>query len=195
MSEDDDIARRILDGDSYEQAEATVKRTFPISVGRKIQTAIVGLLISALLGPFLLLQREAIVALEGGDPVAFRLGTFSLLGIVTVFVAGLVLIGLESRARSLSATPDRARRLVRIEEMIMWYQLLGLGFVVIATAIAVVGLVSTDTVRLLYEFGVPVYGPAGTVPVDVRVISGLGGMLAILLALLRWVLKAKATDR
>mgnify|MGYP005855908049 FL=1 len=181
---DDDIAHRVLEGDTYEQAAVVVTRAFPISLERKIQLGIAGLLVSVLLAPLLSLQQDAIVALEGAEPAAFRLGTFVFLGILTVFVAGLLLIGLESRTRSLS-TLDRARKLVRIEEFLMWYQLLGLAFVVIGTAIAAAGLVSTDLVRLLYEFDVQVYGSAGIVLIDVWAISGIGGLMAMALVGLR----------
>ena len=188
---DDDIAQRVLNGDSYEQAAAIVTRAFPISLEQKIQLGIGGLLVSGLLAPLLSLQRDAIVAAEGAVPVAFRLGTFVLLGILTVFIAGLLLIGLESRVRAVS-TLERARKFVRVEELIMWYQLLGLAFVVIGTATAAVGLISTDTIRLLYEYDVFVYGSAGFVLIDVWAISATGGVLAVVLFVLRAMLNSKS---
>ena len=188
---DDDIAQRVLNGDSYEQAAAIVTRAFPISLEKKIQLGIGGLLVSGLLAPLLSLQRDAIVAAEGAVPVAFRLGTFVLLGILTVFIAGLLLIGLESRVRAVS-TLERARKFVRVEELIMWYQLLGLAFVVIGTATAAVGLISTDTIRLLYEYDVFVYGSAGFVLIDVWAISATGGVLAVVLFVLRAMLNSKS---
>lgn len=189
---DDDIVQRVLSGDSYEQAAAIVTRAFPISLEQKIQLGIGGLLVSVLLAPLLSLQRDAIVAVEGAVPAAFRLGTFVLLGIVTVFIAGLLLIGLESRVRSVS-TFERARKFVRVEELLMWYQLLGLVFVVIGIAIAAVGAISHDTIWLLYEYDVSVYGSAEFVLIDVWAISALGGVLAVVLFFLRAILNSKLT--
>lgn len=193
MVEKDEIERRVLEGNSYEQAAVVVNRAFPLSLQRKIQFGIGGLLLSVLLAPLLSLQQDTIIAFEGAEPVAFRLGTFVLLGITTVFLAGLILIWLEPRAHSLS-TLERARKLVRIEEMVMWYQLLGLAFVVIGIAIAAVGLISTDTIGLLYAYDVQVYGSAGFVLVDVWVISAVGGLLAAVLMVFRSVLKMKSAD-
>ena len=59
-SGNDDVTDRILEGTAYDQATATVRRTFPLQIAGKIYVAIGILAVSGLLAPALYLSRDRI---------------------------------------------------------------------------------------------------------------------------------------
>lgn len=188
MSEDDDIHERIVEGEPYEQAELTVRRVIPLSLDRKIALAVLGLCSAALLAPALYHRRETIRALEGTESLAETLSpalcVLVTIGLVTTFGAGAVLVRQSAVAQRRALTPEQARRLVRIEDMLMLFVLQGLLFIVVPTTLAVAGAVSTGAVSSFYDQGVVIYQTDGPVDVDARLVSTLGVSLAAVLAFL-----------
>lgn len=190
MSGDDDIAERILEGTTYERAAVTVQRTFPFSIRRKIQLTAVVLAVSTLLAPTLYLSRGRIRSVEGGQGVVevfgLRIAALALLGVVTATGAGVVLVRQRAVMRQDSPGDERARRLVRIEDFLMWFVLQGGAFVLIPVVLAVVGVVSPGVVDALYRNDVPIYQASGLPGVDARAVSGVGGTFAVVLYVLSW---------
>jgi hypothetical protein len=184
--DDEEVSRRIVDGEPYQRAELTVRRTFPLSLGQKIQIASGALAASVVIAPALFLRRGLIRSIEGTGPLPETLGlvivTLALLGILTTFAAGLVLVRQEYVVSRRSLTAEQARRLVRVEDVVMWFVLQGATFILIAAAAAVVGLLSPDAVKRLYGYGVTVYQPSTTFGIDARLVSGLGVVLAAVLS-------------
>ncbi len=185
MSSDDDVADRILEGTPYEQAEVTVSRTFPLGIRSKIRVAVATLGLSALLAPGLFLSRDRIRSFAGVEPLSavfgLRIVGLGLGGAVVTFATGLLLVRQLSVVRRRSLSESEARRLVRIEDVLMFFLLQGSAFVLIAVTVAVVGVVPVDTVDVLYEYGLKVYQPARVVRLDARFVSALGVGLAVLL--------------
>jgi len=182
-----DITDRVLEGGEYERAKATVRQTFSTALGTKITVAIAGLLVAVALAPAVVLRRELIVAYEGTDSLELIIGRLVLLGVGTVFPAGLLLVRLQYRLAAGSVTPERARRLVRFEDLLMWFVLLGSVFILIGTVLAGIGLVSAGAVERLYDASVGIYRPTNAFGIDVRLVSTLAGVLALTLAILRWL--------
>jgi hypothetical protein len=182
-SGDNDLTDRILEGTAYDQATATVNRTFPFSIGRKIRIASGILAASALLAPALYISRGRIRSIEGVEGLAevfgLRIATLALLGVITSASAGLVLIRQHAVVRRGSLDEERAQRLVRIEDVLMWFVIQGGAFVLIAVGLAVVGTVSAEAIDTLYQSGVMVYQTSGLV--DARAVSALGGAFAVVL--------------
>jgi hypothetical protein len=182
-SGDNDLTDRILEGTAYDQATATVNRTFPFSIGRKIRIASGILAASALLAPALYISRGRIRSIEGVEGLAevfgLRIATLALLGVITSASAGLVLIRQHAVVRRGSLDEERAQRLVRIEDVLMWFVIQGGAFVLIAVGLAVVGTVSAEAIDTLYQSGVMVYQTSGLV--DARAVSALGGVFAVVL--------------
>ena len=182
-SGDNDLTDRILEGTAYDQATATVNRTFPFSIGRKIRIASGILAASALLAPALYISRGRIRSIEGVENLAgvfgLRIATLALLGVITSASAGLVLIRQHAVVRRGSLDEERAQRLVRVEDVLMWFVIQGGAFVLIAVGLAVVGTVSAEAIDTLYQSGVMVYQTSGLV--DARAVSALGGAFAVVL--------------
>jgi hypothetical protein len=189
MAADDDIATSVLEGDAYDLAAVTTRRTFAISLQRKIELAVAVLAVSILLGPALVARQDLIGSLEGAGPVSATLqlaiGLLALGGILTAFVVGVLLVGYCSRTARRSPSLEAARRLVRIEDVLMLFLLQATAFVLIPVSLSLVGVASPDAIRTLYAHGVVVYRPT-PIAVDARSVSVLGGLLGLILAALRF---------
>lgn len=185
MSSEDDLTHRILEGTAYDQAQVTVRRTFPLSIVGKIRATVVVLAASGLLAPALYLSRGRIRAVEGTEALSETLSltivTLALLGVVTTFGAGLLLVRQLAAIHRRSLSEDEAQRLVRIEDLLMWFVLQGGAFVLIPVSVAIVGVLSGDPISTLYDYEVTVYQPSETFMVDARIVSALGGAFAVLL--------------
>jgi hypothetical protein len=184
--DDEEVSKRIVDGEPYPRAELTVRRTFPLSLDQKIQVASGALAASAVIAPALFLRRGLIRSIEGTGSLPETLGlvvvTLALLGILTTFTAGLVLVRQGYVVSHRSLTAEQARRLVRVEDLVMWFILQGGAFILIAATASIVGLLSPDAIERLYGYGVAVYQPSTTFGVDARLVSGLGTVLAAVLS-------------
>jgi hypothetical protein len=191
MSKDDDISQRLLEGDTYEKAQVTVRRTFDLPLDRKIAATAGVLWASVLVGPAATYSRELVRTVEPGvDPTGVyspRIGILALYGVLVTFTTGLLLVRHRRIVERRSLTEEQARRLVRIEDLITWFALLGATFVAVAVASTLAGAVTPGAVRTLYDHGVVLYQPSGVVRVDVRLVSLLGGVLAAALSAL-WAL-------
>jgi len=188
MSEDDDISQRLLEGDTYEKAQVTVRRTFDLPLDRKIAVTAGVLWTSVAVGPAVTLSRELVRTVEPGvDPTGVyspRVGVLALYGILVTFATGLLLVRHRRVVGSRTLTEEQARRLVRIEELITWFALLGTTFVAIPVASTLAGALAPGSVRTLYDHGIVLYQPSGFVRIDVRLVSLLGGVLAAALSAL-----------
>ena len=188
MSKDDDISQRLLEGDTYEKAQVMVRRTFGLPLDRKIAATAGVLWASVLVGPAVTYSRELVRTVEPGvDPAGVyspRIGVLALYGILVTFATGLLLVRHRRVVASRALTEEQARRLVRIEDLITWFALLGTTFVAIAVASTLAGALTPGAVRTLYDHGIVLYQPSGVVRVDIRLVSLLGGVLAATLSIL-----------
>jgi hypothetical protein len=184
-SGDDDLTHRILEGTAYDRAAVTVRRTVPLDIVGKIRVSVGVLAASGLLAPALYLSRGRIRTVEGtgalSETLSLTLATLTLLGVVTTFGAGLLLVRQLYAIHRRSLSDDEAQRLVRIEDLLMWFVLQGGAFVLIPVSVAVVGVLSGDIVGTLYSYEITVYQPSETIGADARLVSALGGGLAALL--------------
>ncbi len=184
-SGDDDLTEQVLKGTTYDRAAVMVNRTFPISIGRKIRIAAGVLAASALLAPALYLSRGRIRSIEGVDGLTevfgLRIAVLALLGIVTTVGAGMILVRQRAVVRRRSLDERQAQRLVRIEDVLMWFVVQGGAFVLIAVLLAVIGVVSAEAIYTLYGYEVMVYQQSSFIRVDARAVSALGGALAVVL--------------
>lgn len=198
MSGDDDISKRLLEGDAYEQAQVTVRRTFGGSLDRKIAVTAGVLWTSVLVGPAVTRSRGLIRTVEPGvDPTGVyspRIGVLALCGIVLTFVSGLVLVRHRHVVASRTLDEEQARHLVRMEDLISWFVLLGTAFVEVAVVSTVVGALGPGLVRTWYEYGIVLYQPSESVLIDVRVISLVGGILALVLSALWYLERSSNRD-
>jgi len=181
---EDDIYERIVEGEPYEQATATVRRLVPLSLDRKIGIAVLGLGYETLLAPALVLSRETIRSLEGiGSAAAMlrpALASLVALGVVTTFGAGVLLVRQRAVVKQQTFTPADARKQVRIEDLLMIFVLQGVAFVVVPTTPAIATALLSDVGPALYDRGVVLYQGGGTV--DARIVSPVGAVLAAVLA-------------
>lgn len=185
---DEKITDRVLDGGEYERAKVTVRQTFSIPIRTKIWVAVGGLTATVPLGPAVVLRQDLIESYEGTLTFELILGQLAMLGVVTVFSSGLLLVRQHFLLLADSMTAERARKLVRTEDLLMWFVLLGSVFGLIATVLALVPLLSSGAVDSLYDAGVRVYRPTNALGIDVRLVSALGAVLSlVLLALQAWV--------
>ena len=185
MSGRDDIEQTILEGDSYDRAATLEDRVVPLSLGEKILACVLTLASSSLLAPLLYYRRSHIEQLEGtqtlGETLSPALATLTLFGIVTTFTFGLVLVLLLASIQSRTLSIEEARRLVRIEDMVMVFAAGGILAVVSALLFASIGAISVDATARLYETGVTFYSSDGPLSVDSRLVSGLGLLCAAIL--------------
>lgn len=195
MAGDDDIAETLIEGDPYEQAVLNVQRTFPLSLRRKVHSAIFTLAASILLAPALVIRRDAIETFEGTSILQLTISSMVLFGVVVTFVGGVLLIRHRSVVQRQSLTEQDARRLVRIEDLFFLFAVHGMAFVIIPTVISVAGVVFPGSIETLYTYDVAVYTPANTVPVDARVVSLLGALLSGGLLALSWIVQRGVSSR
>lgn len=188
MSKDDDISKRLLEGDTYEKAQVTVRRTFDVPLDRKISIAAGVLWAAVVVGPAVVYSRDLVRTVEPGvDPTGVyspRIGILALYGILVMFLSGLLLVRHRRVVRSRSLSEQQARRLVRVEDLITWFALLGTTFVAVAVVSTLAGALAPGVVKALYDHGIVLYQPSGTVRIDVRIVSLIGGVLAATLSAL-----------
>jgi hypothetical protein len=177
----DDIAETLVEGDSYEQAALAVSRMVPLSLDTKIRIAIGLLALSGAIAPAVLLRRDLVRSLEGTGSLSLTLGLLVLNGIITITLAGLLLVRQRYILTRRSLSSREARKLVRLEDFLVLFVLLGGLFVVAPLLLAVVGLVSPSTVETFYANDINIYQPDETLGIDLRAISAAGGFLAIVL--------------
>jgi|GEM_PF-3146423 hypothetical protein len=179
---DDEIYERALNGDAYERASMTMRRMFPISIGKKIRISIGTLALSTLLAPAVFVQY-AVVASSDLRSETFRLSiaVLALAGILTAFLAGAVLVRQYHVVARRSLSETKARRMIRVEDLVTLFVLQGASFVAIPTALTAIGVISPPAIEALYGAGIEVYAPSPTALADARFVSALGGILAALL--------------
>jgi hypothetical protein len=182
---DDDISRRILEGSAYEQAVVTVRRTFPVGLEWKIYIALGILATAGLIAPALFVRRAYVSAVTGAESLSAALSptvvTLSFVGVLVTAATGAILVRQQYVVSRRSLDEERARRLVRVEDVLMWFLLQGAALVAVPTAVSLLAVVSTGAVETLYATGIKAFGPAGAVGVDARLVSGLGVTLAVVL--------------
>jgi hypothetical protein len=184
-SGNDDVTDRLLEGTAYDQATITVRRTFPLRIVGKIYVAIGILAMSGLLAPALYLSRDRIRTFGATETLSetfsLTMVTLALLGVVVTFGAGLLLVRQFYAVHRRALSETEARRLVRTEDVLMWFVAQGAVFVLIPVGLAVIGVLSASTIETLYGYGVTVYQPSQTIGVDARSISALGVGLGVVL--------------
>lgn len=182
---DDDLSQALLEGDAYERASVLTRRVFPVSLTRKVRVCILTSLAASALAPAVWLRREFIRDLEGADPVAGTPPAFVVVagvGVALSFLFGLVLVALGRAAAGGDLDFERAKRLVRTEDVVMTFVVsTGVLFVAAPLVLALVGVALPGSVVWLYEQDVHVYQTAGRVAVDTWVVSGAGLALAAVL--------------
>lgn len=178
---DDDIAETLVEGDSYEQAVLSENRMVPVSLDTKIRLAIGTLALSTTVAPAVMLRRDLVRSLEGTDTLSLTLGLLVLNGILTTGLGGVLLVRQRYVVDRRTLTPREAQKLVRIEDFLVSFVLFGGLFIAASVALTVVGLLSPSTVETLYDTGVRIYVPDETLDIDLRLISGAGGLSAVLL--------------
>lgn len=176
--DDNDVADRILEGNAYDQAEVTVRRTFPLRAVGKLNIAAGVLWLSGLLAPILYLTRARIRATEGtrtlSETLSLVIVDIALIGVITTLGAGLVLARQLYAIDRPSLSEEEARRLIRTEDLLMLFVVQGGLFVLIPVAIAVAGAASGELVETLYGYGITVYAPGGVGVIDARHVSAFG---------------------
>lgn len=182
---DEKLTQQLLQGSSYEQAMVNVRRTFPIGIDGKILVAGLALVLAVPFAPLVYYRRELIAELEETESTTAALsvdiGTLAFAGVVSVFGTGLLLAYLRRRVQTVDLDPERARRVVRTEDLLMWVLLQGTAFVLIAVLVAAAGVLAPETVAELYQRDVRLYQRTGLAFIDARVLSGLGGALSAIM--------------
>jgi len=176
MAPDDDIDRRILEGDAYDRASLTA-RTLALRPTRAVTIAAGAAASTASLAPAVWVRRDLVGSLEpplDATPFALALATVALLGVLTAVAAGGLLLHRHRVAVRRSPDADAAERLVRIENLLTWFLLQGVVLSALPTAAAIVGAVAPGTVETAYRFGIAIYAPGA---VDARVVSAAGAAL------------------
>lgn len=189
MSIDEDIVDKALDGGSYQKAQLLVRRTFRMPIDRKVQIAAVAAGTTVPFGPAIDRRRAFIRTIEGIESVdaavSPRVGTAAILGMLMTNAAGLLLVRQKYIVARRSPGLEEARRLVRLEDLLMWFVVLGAAFISIPVTVAVVGLVSTGAIQQLYQYGIMAYQPAETLRIPADSISVAGGISAAVLFFLQ----------
>lgn len=188
MSENDDIATQLIEGSAYDEASLTVRRAFGLSLQQKRLVAIGTLLYAILLAPVLLFSQELIITLELSDggvpPRSPVLNGLVLLGIFGTFIGGLLLTGQQYLLTRRSLDVEQARRFIRIEDFLMLFVIQGALFVVVPTTLFLSGALAPGVAEGLYDAGIRIYRPGGTLGISSWLVSTTGGGLAIVLAVL-----------
>ncbi len=185
---DEKLTQQLLQGSTYEQATVNVRRTFPIGIDGKILLAGLALAFAIPFAPLVYYRRELIADLEGTESTTAALsvdiGTLAFAGIVSVFATGLLFVYLRRRIQTVDLDPERARRVVRVEDLLMWVLVQGAAFVLIAVSVAAAGVLAPEVVADLYQQDVRLYQRTGLAFIDARLLSGLGGALSAIMLVL-----------
>jgi len=183
---EDELSEAVLEGDAYAQAIVQTKRYFSLSLEGKILACAAGLGLSTLLAPAVWVRRDLALSLEEGATLSQVLGTrlsaLALLGVVTVLLAGLLLLRQQVLLVRRSYTVEEARDVVRVQEIFMWFAVTGIVFILIPVFLGLLGVLSPDAVRWLYSNSVVIYRVGEPLAIDVRITSAIGGASALALA-------------
>lgn len=182
---DDRIAEAIVSGSSGEKADLMTRRVFPLSLEGKVRICVYTLAAAATLAPALYIRRGLIQSLEGAETLrevlAPAISVAIAVGVVITFAFGLAFVAHGWRLGKESISVKQAKRLIRIEDLLMTLVTAnGLLFVLAPLALAWVGVISPDAVESLYESGVEVYTPI-THRLDARFTSAGGALGATIL--------------
>lgn len=184
-SDDNSVTDRVLEGSAYDEAEVSVRRTFPLQIVAKIRVAVALLASSVVLAPALYISRGRIRSVEEAETVTETLNltivSLAFVGVVVTFGAGLLLVRQLYAVHRRSLSEDEARRLVRTEDVLMLFVAQGGAFVLIPVAVALIGVFSSDIITAFYQNSITVYQTSETFGVDARLVSTLGGVFAVLL--------------
>lgn len=181
---DDEIAEQLLEGGPYERARLSTKQMVSLSLDGKVLLAVVTLGLSTLLAPGVLVRRDLIRSLEGAGELDLAFGLLALNGILTTFLGGLLLVRQQYVLRERSLTEEQARKLLRLEDLFALVVILGGMFIGTSLLLVAIGLLSPDATETLYANDIRIYRPDEAIGADIRLVSGLGGILAAVLAVL-----------
>ncbi len=190
MSGDDSIADTLLGDDPRERAELLERRLFPWTVTGKIRVCVATLFTAVLLFPTLFARRGLIRTLETRQPDASLfstdIATVVLAGVIFTFLFGVILLRQRTLLFGADLTVAKARRLIRIEDLLMTLTVTnGVLFVAVPFVLALIGLAFPESIAGLYESEVRVYR-ASAVAIDARVTSLTGALSGGILAGLEW---------
>lgn len=190
---DDDLASQLLEGDSYEQATVNVRRMVPLSLDGKLYLAIGSIALSVLTAPVVLFRQDLIRSLEETGSLDLTLGVLVLNGVLTAFLAGLALVRQQHITRGRNLDPADAQKLVRIEDFLSMFVIIGAMFIIVPMTLLLVGVVSPSLTETLYGHGVNIYSKTTVVGIDARTVSIFGAVCAVSL-LAVWQLYARRPD-
>lgn len=178
-----DISDAVLEGDAYEQADALTRRVFPISLSGKIRLSYVVLLSTAAFVPAFAFRRDLIRTVEPGvDALTPALIDVAGLGIVITFLFGLAFVRQRLTLGTREFDLESAKQFIRFEDLLMTFAVSsGFLFVLVPLLLALVGLISPDTVLWLYERDIQLYRPSTIGVTDTASVSAVGVALGVCL--------------
>ncbi len=187
MDEADDLAERVLSGDPYAEAEVTERRMIPLTLDQKIRFATILLGLSGLLAPMVTVQTTVITEVEPttqSNPYQLSIGSFTLYGVTTVFLASLFLLGLRRKVVHEVTSASAARKIIRIEDIAAWFLLFGAVLITLPLIFLVIGFITPETIETFTEQGIRPYRPAVSFIGDARLVSAIGVVGALLVFVL-----------
>jgi|APHM01.1.fsa_nt_gi hypothetical protein len=132
---DDDIAKTLIEGDTYEQAALNVDRFIPLSLAAKLYLAVGTLALSVTVAPAVMFRRGLVRSLEGTNSLSLTLGVLVLNGILTTVLGGVLLIRQQYIVDNNSLTVKQARKLIRLEDLYVLAVILGGMFIAASAAL------------------------------------------------------------
>lgn len=181
---EDSIAETVVSGSSQERAKLLADRVFPLSVTWKIRVCILTCSLGVLFAPAIAARQNLVSRLEGlTGAAAFHvaLGDVALVGAVVTFGVGVLFLRQRRRFYDDSLDVDTAKRLLRIEDMLMTVAVSnGVLFVLTPVALVGIAIVRPGLIPSLYEAGVSVY-QSSTVAIDARLVSVASALFAVVL--------------
>jgi hypothetical protein len=179
----------------YREIRSEIGVVFPMSLRAKMTLTIGTLLVSMLAAPVTYVRRDSIRAIEGTGSLPETLSLFAglliLIGNLNTFFVGVYMLKyVRERTTESSLDRDEIARKLRLEDFVMWFQVWGTLAVFAPLALLVAAAVIPGGPELMYDAGITIYRPFETVPLDMRLVSGVsGGLCGVVLAALWWFVR------
>ena len=175
-----------MDEEQYEAAMSEAGTAFSFSLTSKFRIVIATLLLSTVAAPAVYVRRDRIRTITGteslSETLSLSVGVLIFFGIVTTLVAGLAFLRFAQQRSGGSMTKEELKGQLLIEDFFTFWLAFGVVLVWSLVPVLVVAGLFPSSIDWLYDIGVAVYRPFDAVTVDIRLVSGVGGVAALVLS-------------
>jgi hypothetical protein len=184
-----------MSDNKYREVSEETALTFPISIRSKMLLTVGTLLVSTLAAPAAHFRGDRIREIQATATLPEAMSMFAglviLIGNVSTFFVGVYMLKhVRDRATASSATRAKIEKQLRIEDFVMYWQVLGTVAVFVPLVPIVLAGLFPGIIEPMYDAGITIYRPFETFTIDIRLVAGVtGGGFGVLLGAMWWLVR------